>query len=265
MRNLQTGILMISALLATKLGAETINCVIEPKQMIKVNTAVNGIISTVNVQRGDFVTQGQIVATLESAVEKTSVALASARANNRYSMAATRSRIKFLQSKLSRLTNMNKASKFASDAEIEEVSTDLTIEQHKLNENIHQQKIAQLELAQAKAVFNQRTIRSPIEGVVVEKRMSRGEYRSEDTHIVTIAQINPLNVEVFVPFRLHHKVTLGEPFKVTLETPFDDTYTATVTVIDQVFDAASGTFGVRLSLPNEDNTVPSGVKCTVVF
>ena len=40
---------------------------------------------------------------------------------------------------------------------------------------------------------------------------------------------------------------------------------ATITVVDSVFDSASGTFGVRLDLPNRDKTVPAGVRCKVEF
>ena len=42
-------------------------------------------------------------------------------------------------------------------------------------------------------------------------------------------------------------------------------HTATVKVIDRVFDAASGTFGVRLELPNKRGIVPGGIRCQVEF
>jgi hypothetical protein len=35
--------------------------------------------------------------------------------------------------------------------------------------------------------------------------------------------------------------------------------------VDRVIDAASGTFGVRLTMPNPDGALPAGLKCTVVF
>ena len=38
-----------------------------------------------------------------------------------------------------------------------------------------------------------------------------------------------------------------------------------VTVVDQVFDAASGTIGVRLELPNPGYAIPAGLKCQVRF
>ena len=36
-------------------------------------------------------------------------------------------------------------------------------------------------------------------------------------------------------------------------------------VVDRVVDAASGTFGVRLELPNPNYALPAGLKCKVRF
>jgi hypothetical protein len=40
---------------------------------------------------------------------------------------------------------------------------------------------------------------------------------------------------------------------------------ATVSVIDNVLDAASDTFGVRLLLANPKHEMPAGVNCTATF
>jgi len=40
---------------------------------------------------------------------------------------------------------------------------------------------------------------------------------------------------------------------------------ATVQIVDRVVDSASGTFGVRLEVPNPSGTMPAGVKCKVRF
>jgi hypothetical protein len=36
-------------------------------------------------------------------------------------------------------------------------------------------------------------------------------------------------------------------------------------VVDPMFDAASGTFGVRLTLPNPERKIPAGLKCRARF
>ena len=53
--------------------------------------------------------------------------------------------------------------------------------------------------------------------------------------------------------------------EVALESPIGGLYKAEVTVVDQIIDAASGTFGVRLTLPNPKNTIPVGLKCKIRF
>ena len=57
----------------------------------------------------------------------------------------------------------------------------------------------------------------------------------------------------------------GMKAEVQAEPPLSGRYQATVLVVDRVVDSASGTFGVRLELPNPKGEVPAGVKCRVSF
>jgi multidrug efflux pump subunit AcrA (membrane-fusion protein) len=49
------------------------------------------------------------------------------------------------------------------------------------------------------------------------------------------------------------------------EFPVEASVIATVSIVDPVIDAASGTFSVRLDLPNPDGQIPGGLHCTVKF
>ena len=49
------------------------------------------------------------------------------------------------------------------------------------------------------------------------------------------------------------------------EFPGDTVHVASVSIVDRVIDAASGTFGVRLKLPNPDHEIPGGLHCQVRF
>ena len=42
-------------------------------------------------------------------------------------------------------------------------------------------------------------------------------------------------------------------------------YEAVVKVVDNVFDPASRTFGVRLNLDNSDYSLPAGLRCQLKF
>ena len=83
--------------------------------------------------------------------------------------------------------------------------------------------------------------------------------------ILKLAQLDPLYVEVIVPVSMLGKVAPGMLVLVTPELPLNTIVTAQVKVVDRVIDAASGTFGVRLELPNPKYALPAGLKCTVRF
>ena len=95
--------------------------------------------------------------------------------------------------------------------------------------------------------------------------MAPGEFVHEQAPLVTLAALDPLFVEVFVPVVHFGTITKGMSAEVTPEDPIGGTYTAQVTVIDHVFDAASRSFGVRLELANPEMRLPGGLRCRVQF
>jgi membrane fusion protein (multidrug efflux system) len=127
-------------------------------------------------------------------------------------------------------------------------------------------KLREEELKKDQENLKLRTIVSTIDGVVVERRLAPGDFiRTDKSMVMKLAQINPLNVEVVAPARLFGSVKVGMTGRVSMEPFFAGSHQAKVVVVDKVIDAASGTIGVRLQLPNPDNKIPAGIKCSVVF
>ncbi len=215
---------------------EMYDCLLEPHMLVNVSSASSGVIEEILVDRGDEVEVDDVVARLQSDVEERTVELARAR--------AALSRKKYLRS--------------------EELYKEKFISQHEKEELATENQIAQLELKQALQAFNRRTIRSPIKGVVVERFMSPGEF-IEGGKVLKIAQIDPLNVEVVVPVSMLGVISKGLRAEVYPEVPVGAVYIAIVSVLDRVVDAASGTMGVRLELPNADHEIPAGLKCKTRF
>lgn len=125
-------------------------------------------------------------------------------------------------------------------------------------------RLADLELQRTTAEVALRTIKSPVHGVVVERFMNPGEFPKQEK-ILKIAQIDPLRVEVYAPVAMLGKIAVGMTAHVKPESPLIGEYAAKVMVVDRVVDAASGTFGVRLELPNHELKLPAGLKCSVRF
>jgi multidrug efflux pump subunit AcrA (membrane-fusion protein) len=100
---------------------------------------------------------------------------------------------------------------------------------------------------------------------VTEVLLHPGEYRNDQSPILTLAQVDPLRVEVFVPTRFYNQIRNESSAVIEPEAPIGGTYAATVTVVDRVLDAASGTFGVRLKMPNPEHLLPAGLRCKIRF
>jgi membrane fusion protein (multidrug efflux system) len=116
-------------------------------------------------------------------------------------------------------------------------------------------------------VLAQRSIYSPVDGVVVAVLLQPGELTSSNQKdpIMKLMEVDPLNVELVLPVSQYGKIKVGQKAEVLPEEPVGGRYEATVEVVDPTVDAASGTFGVRLKLPNPGTRLPAGVKCRARF
>jgi membrane fusion protein, multidrug efflux system len=212
------------------------DCLIEPHLTADVATTVNGIVKTVHVDRGDIVEKGQVIVELQSDTERISQELA-------------RTKMEFGRRKFERLDGLFKK-RIVSAQMRDEAETEM--------------RVASSDYDRATEALKMRTIRSPFDGVIVERYLVPGE-SVDQKKVVKIAQVNPLNVEVIASPELLRKVRVGMTAEIMLEGEVNKSYTAKVSIVDRVVDPGSGTLGIRLLLPNPKYRIPSGVKCTANF
>lgn len=237
------------------------DCLIEPSQVVHVNSGVEGVIQAIFVDRGDKVSRGQVVAQLRADVDQAAAAAASARAANDYSERAAASRAAYLASVRQRSESIQQ---YLARQAVEEAQANAVAAAEERSAAAQNQRVAKLEYSQAQRILAEKTVRSPISGIVTERVMSVGEYRGPNaSHILTVAKVDPLNVEVFAPIAQLTAVHVGDEVTILPEAPVGGTYTARIKIIDRVFDAASGTFGMRLEVPNPGNRLPAGLRCRI--
>ncbi len=240
------------------------DCVIEAQQFVKLASPALGVIAALDVDRGDLVRQGQVLGKLDDRVEAANLALAQAKAGNDHEITAAQARLKFLTRKYGRAAQLV-TTNIVSQSSTDEAESDMKVAEQQLRVAELNLQISRLEVKQAEAVVQQRTFVSPVDGVVVERLLVPGEYRNDQSPVMTLAQIDPLRVETFLPTSFYGQITANSVAEVHPEEPIGGSYRATVTVVDRVMDAASGTFGVRLALPNPELHLPAGLKCKIRF
>jgi RND family efflux transporter MFP subunit len=261
---------MLSAAIALAVGwtatgqAATFDCVINPSMTLKIGSPVSTTLQSVDVQRGDKIVRGQVIARLESTVQAADVAVDEARSANTSDVVSHSAKLEFAQAEANRGEKLLESNNIPRQ-KVEELRTNLNVAQQDLQIAVLNHRLVQLDLARSRALAEQRIIRSPIDGLVVQRLLGPGEYVHQDSQIVELAAIDPLNVEVYPPVRYFAAIKPEMKGTVQPDAPVNQTYDATVTIVDHVFDAASGTFGVRLALPNPDGILPAGLRCRVTI
>jgi RND family efflux transporter MFP subunit len=243
---------------------QTFDCVIDPSESAKLGSPVSGILAKVLVERGDYVTRDQPVAQLQSSVEAATVAYDRLKSSSTAAIDAQKERVNLAKAKLDRGSQLL-TTKYISEDDYEERRAAAGVTEQDLQREQESQKLTQLELARDQASLDQRTIRSPMDGIITEKKLSAGEFVSQETYIVVVARLDPLHVETYLPVSTFGHVAVGTHGTVYPNPPIGGKYSAAVTIVDRVFDPSSGTYGVRLGLPNPDRSLPGGQRCKVGF
>ena len=260
------GALILAGVPASGLGGE-FDCVIEPRQVLELRSPIEGLIERVNVDRGDYVKKGQELAVLDTAVDQVQAAIAKHRSQMAGAVQSGESRVEFTTKKSGRLQDLH-SQNFVSAQARDEAATEKRLAEADLRDATDNRKLAELEHNRQLEIIRLKTIRSPVNGVVTERILNPGELAEAGVGrkpMLKLAEIDMLHVEVLLPAEAYGKVKRGMVIEVTPEIPAGSRHRATVKVIDQVLDAASGTFGVRLELPNPQLKIPGGIRCRAVF
>lgn len=254
------------ALTPIAIAAGSFDCLIEPWQVVEIRSPVEGIIDKVTVQRGDTVRKGQVLVELQSAVERSAVESARYRAQMVGRVSLAQSRLDLAAKKLVRAKELSRQNYVAAQA-LDEAEAERKLAESELRDATETQELAKLEYRRAVELLNQRTIASPLNGVVVDRLLNVGDLAEAGTGrkgVLKVAQIDPLRVDVVLPAALFGQLRLGQRAEVVARgSPVR--HEAVVKLVDRVVDAASGTFVVRLDLPNPTGSLPGGVRCQAQF
>jgi RND family efflux transporter MFP subunit len=258
---------LAAALAVAPAAAQTteFDCMIEARQTVEIRSPVEGLIEKVAVERGAPVKRGQLLVTLESGPERAALAIAKSKSDQLGAVRAGEAKVHLARQKEARAEELARQN-FISPNALEEARTERMLAESELKVARETQKLSQLEVDRANEVLAMRTVRSPVSGVVVDRFLKAGEFATTNVKdpILRLAEVDPLNVEVILPAKLYGEIRRGDRAEVSPETPVRK-FAATVTVVDQVMNAAAGTFGVRLELPNPRLEVPAGARCKVRF
>ena len=215
----------------------------KPNQQVKLFAMTNGMLREVNVDIGDFVKQGQTLATLDNPDLIQQKAKAEADMNGKKS---TYERLKSVYDKTPQLTSI---------AEVEK---------------------AQAEYESAKATVNALTaqvgflnIQAPFAGVIVNRYFDKGATiqsglnSSSAMPLFQLQDLQPIRLTIEIPETDAVLIDKTTKTEITFPELPDGKYTATVSRIGYGLDETTKTMKVEIDLPNTDLKIRPGMYAKV--
>lgn len=263
---LTLSMIFVSAFFSTLSQADnsiTLDCMILPEMYIELSSPVDGVLAELQVSKGDSIKRGQVLAKLEASVESARVALAEVEAKSLSEINHRKTQLDFAVRNRGRIESLAKANS-TSKQEKDKADTEAILGQIEYERAMERAKVSQLNLNLARAQLSQKTITSPINGIVVERYAMVGE-SVNDRPILKLAQIDPLRVELVAPSKYFGLIKKDMEVTITPDRPANSQFIATVTMVDQIIDPASGSFTIDMSLPNPKDQFISGISCLAEF
>ena len=123
-------------------------------------------------------------------------------------------------------------------------------------------KSLRAQIAAQKALIAQKTVRAPFAGQLGIRQVDLGQYLAPGTPVITLQQLDPMELDFTVPQNQIDLVRLGMQAKVTTSAVPGKTYSAKVTAIEPQVDTNTRNLKVRARIPNPKGELLPGVFAT---
>lgn len=129
--------------------------------------------------------------------------------------------------------------------------------------NYEQAQAARMSAQAQASMFRQQladsTVRSPIDGVIAEKRTDVGQRLSDNTVALVVVQTSPLKLRFRVPEKYLATVHRGQAVRATVDPYPGQVFEGKITVVGGVIDPATRSLLVETEFPNRDGKLRPGL------
>ena len=125
---------------------------------------------------------------------------------------------------------------------------------------------AETAVAMARKALNDSVVRAPFDGLVVKRFVNEGEYASvmPATPLVTVEEIDPVDLRIQVPSTDMAQVAVGSPVHVRLPATGQELDLRLTRVVPSS-DPHTRTFSAIVEIPNRDHNLRSGLYAEVTL
>lgn len=154
-------------------------------------------------------------------------------------------------------------------ADLEQFQMDFEMDEKLYSENTiskqaHDQTVARLKRAEAQMDLRRReladtTIRAPFSGVVGERNISIGQVVNPQTSLTFLVMLDPIDIEFQLPERFVSKISVGQKLGVRVRAWPEDRFEGEVHFIASYVDTGTRTVQVKAKLNNDHRKLKPGM------
>jgi RND family efflux transporter MFP subunit len=216
----------------------------EPWRRVSPGTKLLGRVQEVMVRAGDWVREGQLLATLESRDLEAAVAQA------RASVTMAEANFENAQAQHRRMVDLHEQNS-VTDKNLEDAVAGFRVARANL-------ELAQANLSAAEVMLSYAEVRTPVSGWVISKMIEAGDMSAPGHPMFVIEDLSRIKVTVTVPEAEVTSLEVGNQADVYIEV-LGDKLAAEIDRIMPSGDRATRTFAVQLLLDNPGGEIKSGM------
>lgn len=232
----------------------------KPRYDILVAATEIGRIAEVNVDVGDVIVAGQVVARLEDESQRAAVESSRFRAAMHGETDAAKAEAALAAVRLQQLERLASRDMARPD-EVTRAAADLEIAKARQLAAAEQEKLRQLELKRYELQLERRSIVAPMSGVVAKVLHAPGEYLTPgDPAVIQLLNVETIYGVFSLPAKEAIRLRIGDRRSVYVAS-LRKSVDAVVHSISPAIDGESGTIEVRLAINNSNGELRVGDAC----
>jgi multidrug efflux pump subunit AcrA (membrane-fusion protein) len=233
----------------------------KPVADIELSFVQPGKIRNITVAKGDIVEAGSILVTLEDDIEQIQKKILTGRSENRVPIQLAEVDLTQKKKNLESLKGAQvKGATSQWEVDHAALAVDTAFLTLKVREFEHSQDVLKLE--SVLEMIDRLTLKSPVNAIVEDILVERGETVQAMIPVIRLVEIDPLIIDLPVPVEQAVGLQIGQTG--TVRFPDNVELEGTIIHISSVADAAATTLSVTLRVVNSDRR-PAGERISVVF
>ena len=207
------------------------------KQVSVASPVLQEVVAQVLVEEGDTVREGQVIVQLRAEKEALEVELSK------------------------KIVEQREFSAKGAEA----LAKDRMMSREAVLEKQTELELAKIKLATANVLLKEKTVRAPLDGIVVKKYKEAGESVDRVEKLVDIINIDQVYVQFYLDPKLLPSIKNEQPVTIRIPVAENAVFEGKVSFVDPRIDATSERFRVKVLVDNPHRTIKPGMRALADF